>query len=149
MLLCISFLSFNRLFLPPRPYLPQPAQLPPPGTTQTCATAVQEGNLVQLGACLNTYWEQKKRMAPGSEPSVVTQLMATLRPHVYGQTLAGAGGGGFLFAISIEAHAKAKLEALVRGTTGGGHPDVTFHDVHIDPLGLRVETSPVVEPANW
>ena len=57
------------------------------------------GDLAGLGACLDTYWQQKQRMAPGCEPASVTRMLAALRPLVYGASMAGAGGGGFLYVL--------------------------------------------------
>lgn len=38
---------------------------------QAMATALEGGDMVAAGKCLSTYWEQKKRMAPGAEPQEV------------------------------------------------------------------------------
>lgn len=57
------------------------------------------GSLTLVGECMNEYWEQKKRMAPGCEPEAVTRLMTHLRAHTLGMSLAGAGGGGFLYVL--------------------------------------------------
>ncbi|CAH1780096.1 unnamed protein product [Owenia fusiformis] len=64
-----------------------------------CAKAFEQGDLEKVGECMNKYWEQKKKMAPGCEPSVVARMMASLREHTYGMTLAGAGGGGFMYVL--------------------------------------------------
>ena len=49
---------------------------------------------------MNEYWTLKKRMAPGCEPVLVANMMATIKPYVCGMCLAGAGGGGFMYVIT-------------------------------------------------
>ncbi len=62
---------------------------------------------------MNNYWEQKKRMAPGCEPVMVSEMMSVLRPHVYGLAMAGAGGGGFLYVLTQQPKAKIHIEQLL------------------------------------
>eukprot|EP00160_Parvularia_atlantis_P003800 Unigene13194_Nuclearia_a/m.39958 Unigene13194_Nuclearia_a/g.39958 ORF Unigene13194_Nuclearia_a/g.39958 Unigene13194_Nuclearia_a/m.39958 type:complete len:287 (+) Unigene13194_Nuclearia_a:1117-1977(+) len=100
-----------------------------------CAAAIGNGDVATLGRCVSTYWEQKKALAgTACEPPHVTAIMDLLRPHVWGQALAGAGGGGFLFAITKRPDAAAELEALVRSAPALA--EVTFHRVEIDTDGL-------------
>lgn len=79
-------------------------------------SAPTPGSLPLLGQCLTLYWEQKKRMAPGCEPLAVRRMMDVLAPHVYGQSLAGAGGGGFLYLLTKEPKQKEALEAVLAKT---------------------------------
>lgn len=71
------------------------------------------GDLTLIGRCMNDYWEQKKRMAPGCEPTAVSEMMTLLRPHVLGLSMAGAGGGGFLYVLTKQPHARAHVEQLL------------------------------------
>ena len=57
------------------------------------------GDLISLGRCIDSYWSQKKVIAPGCQPYLVEELMRCMHPLVYGQSLTGAGGGGFYFAL--------------------------------------------------
>lgn len=79
----------------------------------SCASAFQDGNLLLVGECVNKYWELKKKMAPGSEPAAVQSLMQTISPHVFGMSLAGAGGGGFFYAIIKDASFKNQLNKIL------------------------------------
>uniref|UniRef100_A0ABM0MGI0 L-fucose kinase-like n=1 Tax=Saccoglossus kowalevskii TaxID=10224 RepID=A0ABM0MGI0_SACKO len=63
------------------------------------------GDIEKVGECLNTYWSQKKVMAPGCEPKLVGCMMEALKPSVYGQALAGAGGGGFMYVLTKKPNA--------------------------------------------
>ncbi|XP_078400065.1 L-fucose kinase isoform X2 [Cetorhinus maximus] len=107
--------------------------------TEECAQAFIKGDLSQIGQCLNTYWQQKKYMAPGCEPSAVRQIMAVLRPHVHGQSLAGAGGGGFLYLLTKKPRQKEALERILRASEGLGNFNV--HEVEVDETGITVRLS--------
>lgn len=71
------------------------------------------GDLELLGTCLECYWQQKKRMAPGCEPLAVGRMMGALRPYVHGQCLAGAGGGGFLYVLTKAPRQKEALHQIL------------------------------------
>jgi len=72
---------------------------------EAAAEAMRTGDLTGLGACLNAYWAQKKVMAPGSEPRVVTEWRESLAEGLLGFSLAGAGGGGFAMLLTKEPRA--------------------------------------------
>ncbi|NXA53024.1 FUK kinase, partial [Nothocercus julius] len=104
---------------------------------EECARALQQGDLLLLGECLNRYWQQKKCMAPGCEPLAVGRLMAALRPHVYGQCLAGAGGGGFLYVLTKAPRQKEALLQILAKTEDLGN--FSIHSVQVDTGGFSVE----------
>uniref|UniRef100_A0A8B9ZK13 Fucose kinase n=1 Tax=Anas platyrhynchos TaxID=8839 RepID=A0A8B9ZK13_ANAPL len=96
---------------------------------EECAQALRQGGspFPLLGTCLERYWQQKKRMAPGCEPLAVGRMMGTLRPYVHGQCLAGAGGGGFLYVLT-----KAPAQRRVGLDTGG---------ISVEVLGCELDAS--------
>ncbi|KAM6223797.1 L-fucose kinase [Rhynchocyon petersi] len=104
---------------------------------EECAEAFRQGNLPLLGQYLTSYWAQKKLMAPGCEPLAVRVMMDVLAPHVYGQSLAGAGGGGFLYVLTKEPRQKETLEAMLAKTEGLGNYSV--HLVEVDTQGLSLQ----------
>ena len=71
------------------------------------------GNLVEVGRCMDTYWQQKKMMAPGCEPQVVAQMMSVLRDHTLGCVMAGAGGGGFVYILMKEPYMEGVVRDLI------------------------------------
>lgn len=76
-------------------------------------------------------------MATGCEPLVVRQMMDALKPHVYGTTLAGAGGGGFMYVLTKEANAMETVKSVlarVDGTNG-----ISLHKATVDMEGMTVE----------
>lgn len=103
---------------------------------EECAQAFMKGDLSWIGQCLNTYWQQKKCMAPGCEPLAVREMMTILQPHVHGQSLAGAGGGGFLYLLTRKPRQKETIEGILRGSEGLGNFSV--HEVEVDETGLSV-----------
>lgn len=90
-----------------------------------------------LGKCLDCYWQQKKRMAPGCEPLAVGRMMDALRPHAHGQCLAGAGGGGFLYILTKAPRQKEALHQLLANTEGLGN--FSIHSIEVDTGGFSVE----------
>ncbi|XP_066493158.1 L-fucose kinase isoform X2 [Tiliqua scincoides] len=104
---------------------------------EECAQALQQGNLAFLGECVNRYWQQKKNMAPGCEPLAVQRMMEVLRPHVYGQSLAGAGGGGFLYILTKESRQQEALQRILAETEGLGN--FSIHSVEVDTAGFKMQ----------
>jgi len=104
-----------------------------------CRAALLRGDLAAVGACLDAYWEQKKRMCD-AEPPAVTKMLARLRPLVHGAALAGAGGGGFLFCVTKEPDAADAVRAALDG-------EGELREVAIDEDGLRCSVQQPGEPA--
>ncbi|XP_067853740.1 L-fucose kinase [Heptranchias perlo] len=105
---------------------------------EECAQSFINGDLSRIGQCLNTYWQQKKCMAPGCEPSAVREMMAVLHPHVHGQSLAGAGGGGFLYLLTRKPRQKEAIETILRASEGLGNFNV--HEVEVDKTGITINS---------
>ncbi|XP_062922682.1 L-fucose kinase [Mobula hypostoma] len=103
---------------------------------EECAQAFIKGDLSWIGRCLNTYWQQKKCMAPGCEPLAVREMMTILQPHVYGQSLAGAGGGGFLYLLTRKPRQKEAIKRILTASEGLGN--FSIHEVEVDETGLTV-----------
>lgn len=66
-----------------------------------------------VGKCMDSYWQMKKKMAPGCEPEFVTKLMSAMRPHALGMCMAGAGGGGFMYVLARDLESKKNLRNLI------------------------------------
>ncbi|XP_041455292.1 L-fucose kinase-like [Lytechinus variegatus] len=104
---------------------------------EECVRALKKGDFEKVGECMNKYWSQKKIMAPGSEPRVVSKMMAALKPIVHGQVLGGAGGGGFMYVLTKDPNQATKVREIIAGIEGT--QDVTVHEVKLDTQGLLVE----------
>ena len=85
-------------------------------------------------------------MAPGCEPAIVTKIMAVLRPMCLGQSMCGAGGGGFMYAVTKE----PDMDAAVADALAA-HAELSAVRVHgcsIDREGMYVRSEPVQVEAN-
>uniref|UniRef100_A0A672QA91 L-fucose kinase n=1 Tax=Sinocyclocheilus grahami TaxID=75366 RepID=A0A672QA91_SINGR len=80
---------------------------------EECAELLRNKCLNFSVSCMNTYWQQKKLMAPGCEPAAVRSMMNALQPLSLGQSLAGAGGGGFLFLLTCEPQQKEAVREIL------------------------------------
>lgn len=105
---------------------------------ELCAESFRRGDMQLLGRCLSTYWQQKKCMAPGCEPLAVRRIMDTLEPHVYGQSLAGAGGGGFLYILTKEPNQRDVLQTILERTQGLER--CSIHTVQVETENFMVRT---------
>lgn len=109
-------------------------------TAADSVKALETGDLAALGACMSSYWDQKKFMAPGCEPQFVKAMLNAMAPHVHGGSMAGAGGGGFMYVLAKKPNAAVELEAIVRAAVPD-IADVKFHDVQVDAVGLHISTT--------
>lgn len=66
-----------------------------------------------MGFLMNTYWEQKKVLAPGCEPLIVKNMMEQLTPVCFGQVLVGAGGGGFMCILTKKPNDKQFVKDIL------------------------------------
>ena len=108
--------------------------------TQNSINAITNGDLEGIGKCLDETWRLKKLMAPGCEPNIVKAIMDQLRPHVYGQSLAGAGGGGFMYVITREENAFETLSNELKKV--GMAEKASVHNALIDNEGIVVTVDP-------
>lgn len=116
---------------------------------------------------MGRYWELKKEMAPGSEPTAIGTVLAHLRPLCSAVSLCGAGAGGFAIVILKPENGVADMEKVItewnlRTTTtsataavaaasatttagaGTGCPwrhrgKLSLHSVQIDEGGVRAK----------
>ncbi|KAG2469809.1 FUK kinase, partial [Polypterus senegalus] len=95
------------------------------------------GSLTQIGSSLDQYWQQKKVMARGCEPTSVSAMMAALKPLALGQSLAGAGGGGFLYLLTKEPHQADHVRDILSKTEGVA--DFSIHHVEVDLQGVLIQ----------
>ncbi|MCC6589354.1 MAG: hypothetical protein IT168_21830 [Bryobacterales bacterium] len=95
------------------------------------AYAMQESDWAHLGALMDRHWELNKVLDPNTTNAPINEMLAEVRPYVYGAKLAGAGGGGFLMMATRSAEAAAELRAQLDASK------VYRHAVAMD--GLRVE----------
>src|SRR5207248_66764 len=71
--------------------------------------AIDTRDLAGFGRGLQTYWELKKRIDPGSTNEAIERLTARVGPWSSGHVLLGAGGGGFLLILARDETAAQRL----------------------------------------
>ena len=104
---------------------------------EICADAWRKGDLEKMGQVLNTYREQKKIMAPDSEPREICEIINSVKPHVHGCCLAGAGGGGYLFVITKQPNQHEELKRILQNLSTQNNL-YTVHRIEVDTEGLTV-----------
>lgn len=72
----------------------------------------------RLGALMNRHWELNKILDPNTTERSINEMLAEVRPYVYGAKLAGAGGGGFLMMATRSGKAAAELRGRLDASEG-------------------------------
>ena len=98
--------------------------------------AIDTRDLAGLGRGLQTYWELKKHIDPGSTNDALERLTARVAPWSSGHVLLGAGGGGFLLILARDETAAQRLRTDL--TVWPSSPGARFFDFQIDGQGLNV-----------
>ncbi|EGC33103.1 hypothetical protein DICPUDRAFT_49164 [Dictyostelium purpureum] len=106
-------------------------------TTEKMRDALSKCDIEAIGKNLIDYWNQKKTMAAGAEPSRITELFNKVKDLVHGYSLAGAGGGGFMLLITKEdcSSTKVKIENILKNVDG--FETVEFFEATINTKGLE------------
>ena len=105
-------------------------------TARAMASALHAADIAAVGAHLDDYWAQKRRMCD-AEPVEVARMLQSLRSKglIYGGSLAGAGGGGFLLVITRRPHARDELAEALAGTSA----EIYEAAIDCDGLVLSIE----------
>ena len=103
---------------------------------ENAAQALAAGDIAQMAASLNEYWELKKALDPGSTNAEIEILLARLAPFTAAACACGAGGGGFLAILARDANAATEIRHIVKREPP--HPNARFFDWEIDETGLAV-----------
>ena len=89
-----------------------------------------------FGRGLQSFWDLKKRIDPGSTNDAIERLTARVAPWSSGHVLLGAGGGGFLLILARDETAAQRLRTDL--TVWPSSPGARFFDFQIDDQGLNV-----------
>ncbi|GAM18951.1 hypothetical protein SAMD00019534_021260 [Acytostelium subglobosum LB1] len=107
-------------------------------TTDKMAHALEKVDVSEVGKLLHTYWEQKKCMASGAEPTHVANLINLIKEYVHGYSLVGAGGGGFMVVITKEKNTVTRELIKAKLASDENFSSVTLHSAEIDIKGMEV-----------
>lgn len=119
--------------------------------SEECATAVREGNIERLGACLGKYWQQKQRITENAAPDIVRSISRYMYYYVHvalfiflrrklakvsvGLCLGGAGGGGFMTVLTSSPEiTTSNIEELLQDEISSH--GVSVHSGQIDFRGM-------------
>jgi galactokinase/mevalonate kinase-like predicted kinase len=98
--------------------------------------AMASKEMKQFGELLDAAWNLKKQIDPDSTTAVIEDILARIRPHIYGATLLGAGGGGFVLIVCRSPQdANAVRRQLIENPP---NDRARFFDFDISTEGLAV-----------
>lgn len=96
-------------------------------------------SLPGLAESLQSTWQSKVRIHPGSSNEEVERLFRETRPHCSAASLLGAGGGGYALFLSADEKEAEVLRDLLRRRFESEKARIV--DCSLNPQGLRVTTS--------
>lgn len=99
--------------------------------------ALIAGNVDRFGELLAEHWIINQRMDPGCTNPFINRLFETLRPHINGGKLAGAGGGGFAIVVARSVAAVRQLSAALAARYTGTPVEVWTCAVPDDGLLIQ------------
>lgn len=100
------------------------------------AEAMARKDLAGFGRMIDVAWRLNKKIDPDSSNAAIEAVLDSIKTHIYGAKLLGAGGGGFLLIVARSpADAAAIREVL---STRPPNPRARFFDFNVSPDGLVV-----------
>jgi len=103
---------------------------------EAAAAALRRRDMREFGRLIDYAWELNKTIDPDSTTPEIEAILKTVRPHIFGAKLLGAGGGGFLLLIARSPSAAKKCRALL--TESPPNDRSRFFDYRISREGLVV-----------
>lgn len=100
------------------------------------AEAMARKDAEQFGRSIDTAWRLNKQLDANSTNEQVEQLLARIRPHVFGAKLLGAGGGGFLLMVCRSPRDAANVREML--TDEPPNDRARFFDFSVSDEGLAV-----------
>jgi fucokinase len=93
-------------------------------------------DLERFGELVDAAWNLNKRIDPDSSTEVIEDILAGIRPHVFGAKLLGAGGGGFLLIVCRSPQDAGAVRRLLLENPPNDR--ARFFDYEISQTGLAV-----------
>lgn len=100
------------------------------------AEAMGRKDIQQFGQLIDTAWALNQRLDPHSTTPEIEELLARIRPHLYGAKLLGAGGGGFLFLVAKSPTDTARITRMLEESPPNDR--ARFFDFQVSDSGLAV-----------
>lgn len=93
----------------------------------------------RFGELIDVTWNLNKKIDPDSTTYVIEEILARIKPHIYGAKLLGAGGGGFLLMVCRSPEDAAAVRQLLNEAPPNDR--ARFFDFSISAEGLAVTVS--------
>ena len=100
------------------------------------ADAIARKDMSTFGKMIDHAWRLNKRLDPNSTNEEIEQLLARVRPHLFGAKLLGAGGGGFLLMVCKSPEDAAAVRRMLEREPP--NPRARFFDFAVSDQGLAV-----------
>jgi fucokinase len=101
--------------------------------------AMAEGEWSYLGSLLNRHWEHNQILDPHTTNAPIDALLDSVRPHLAGAKLAGAGGGGFLMLLAKDPEHSRALKKKLGHVTSHAAGKLYEYRASQDGLVLRCD----------
>jgi fucokinase len=98
--------------------------------------AVARKDLPEFGRLIDVAWQLNNRLDPNSTTEEIEALLDSVRPHLHGAKLLGAGGGGFLFMVAKSPSDACRVRELL--DSHPPNPRGRFFDFSLSDRGLTV-----------
>jgi galactokinase/mevalonate kinase-like predicted kinase len=102
------------------------------------ADAMALKDMKRFGELIDVAWRLNKEIDPDSTTEVIEEILAKIKPYIYGAKLLGAGGGGFLLMVCKSTEDASVLRTLLEHEPPNNR--ARFFDYNISTEGLVVTT---------
>jgi galactokinase/mevalonate kinase-like predicted kinase len=103
------------------------------------AEAMAGKDIRRFGELIDVAWNLNKQIDPDSTTDVIEEILARIKPHIYGAKLLGAGGGGFLLMVCRTPEDAAAVRKVLNESPPNDR--ARFFDFDISAEGLAVTVS--------
>jgi galactokinase/mevalonate kinase-like predicted kinase len=100
------------------------------------AETIGRKDIRHFGRLIDAAWDLNLQLDPHSTTPEIEELLARIRPHIYGAKLLGAGGGGFLFLVARSSADAAHIARLLDESPPNER--ARFFDFQVSDCGLAV-----------
>jgi fucokinase len=98
--------------------------------------AMARKDLPEFGRLIDVAWRLNKRLDPHSSNAAIEALLDSVRPHIHGAKLLGAGGGGFLLMVCRSTDDANRVRAMLSAQPPNSR--ARFFAFDVSQVGLAV-----------
>ena len=101
--------------------------------------AIQRNDFMEMGRLVRKSWQQNQLIDSGTNPAEVQRIVSQVDDLCLGYKLSGAGGGGYLYMVSKDLEAAARIKQQL--TAYRTNTNARFVDMSLSTTGLQVSRS--------